>query len=77
MSEFDVPLKTVSSLQVKAIHDYASTDSDELELKTGEVVLALAFDCPDEQVSCLRLWVWVRLDTKFQMSYVFNGCTLI
>uniref|UniRef100_A0A3Q4AGC0 Myc box-dependent-interacting protein 1 n=1 Tax=Mola mola TaxID=94237 RepID=A0A3Q4AGC0_MOLML len=49
MSGFDVPLKTVSSLQVKAIHDYTSTDSDELELKTGEVVLALAFDCPDEQ----------------------------
>lgn len=35
--------------KVKAIHDYAATDSDELELKMGDVVLALAFDSPDEQ----------------------------
>uniref|UniRef100_A0A3B4Y7M2 Bridging integrator 1b n=1 Tax=Seriola lalandi dorsalis TaxID=1841481 RepID=A0A3B4Y7M2_SERLL len=36
---------------VKAIHDYAATDGDELELQTGDVVLVLAFDNPDEQVS--------------------------
>lgn len=41
-------------LQVKAIHDYAATDGDELELKIGEVVLVLAFDNPDEQV-CGRI----------------------
>nr|XP_046238741.1 myc box-dependent-interacting protein 1b isoform X11 [Scatophagus argus] len=35
--------------KVKAIHDYAATDGDELELKTGDVVLTLAFDNPDEQ----------------------------
>lgn len=35
--------------KVKAIHDYAATDGDELELKTGDVVLVLAFDNPDEQ----------------------------
>ncbi|XP_068612354.1 myc box-dependent-interacting protein 1b [Brachionichthys hirsutus] len=35
--------------KVKAVHDYAATDSDELELKTGDMVLALAFDSPDEQ----------------------------
>ncbi|XP_076579160.1 myc box-dependent-interacting protein 1b isoform X2 [Chaetodon auriga] len=35
--------------KVKAIHDYAATDNDELELKMGDVVLALAFDNPDEQ----------------------------
>ncbi|XP_027147408.1 myc box-dependent-interacting protein 1b isoform X8 [Larimichthys crocea] len=35
--------------KVKAIHDYAATDGDELELKMGDVVLALAFDNPDEQ----------------------------
>uniref|UniRef100_A0AAQ6ILM5 Myc box-dependent-interacting protein 1 n=1 Tax=Anabas testudineus TaxID=64144 RepID=A0AAQ6ILM5_ANATE len=39
----------VSLLQVKAIHDYTATDGDELELKTGDVVLVLAFDNPDEQ----------------------------
>lgn len=40
----------VFELQVKAIHDYTPTDNDELELKMGDVVLALAFDNPDEQV---------------------------
>ncbi|XP_030265664.1 myc box-dependent-interacting protein 1b isoform X7 [Sparus aurata] len=35
--------------KVKVIHDYAATDGDELELKIGDTVLALAFDNPDEQ----------------------------
>uniref|UniRef100_A0A6Q2XFY7 Myc box-dependent-interacting protein 1 n=1 Tax=Esox lucius TaxID=8010 RepID=A0A6Q2XFY7_ESOLU len=35
--------------QVKAMHDYAATDGDELELKAGDVVLVLAWDNPDEQ----------------------------
>ncbi|XP_078099833.1 myc box-dependent-interacting protein 1b isoform X4 [Sander vitreus] len=35
--------------KVKAIHEYAATDADELELKIGDVVLVLAFDNPDEQ----------------------------
>uniref|UniRef100_A0A674P289 Myc box-dependent-interacting protein 1 n=1 Tax=Takifugu rubripes TaxID=31033 RepID=A0A674P289_TAKRU len=35
--------------KVKAIHDYTPTDNDEMELKMGDVVLALAFDNPDEQ----------------------------
>uniref|UniRef100_A0A3B4B7F5 Bridging integrator 2 n=1 Tax=Periophthalmus magnuspinnatus TaxID=409849 RepID=A0A3B4B7F5_9GOBI len=34
---------------VKAVHDYAATDGDELELKVGDMVLVLAFDNPDEQ----------------------------
>uniref|UniRef100_A0A8D0B3N3 Myc box-dependent-interacting protein 1 n=1 Tax=Sander lucioperca TaxID=283035 RepID=A0A8D0B3N3_SANLU len=37
------------SQTVKAIHEYAATDADELELKIGDVVLVLAFDNPDEQ----------------------------
>lgn len=41
---------SVFELQVKAIHDYTPTDNDELELKMGDMVLALAFDNPDEQV---------------------------
>lgn len=32
------------------MHDYAATDSDELDLKAGDVVLVLPFDSPDEQV---------------------------
>lgn len=43
-------------LQVKVIHDYASTDGDELELKIGDAVLVLAFDSPDEQVSDWNLF---------------------
>uniref|UniRef100_UPI003AB04CED myc box-dependent-interacting protein 1b n=1 Tax=Centroberyx gerrardi TaxID=166262 RepID=UPI003AB04CED len=35
--------------KVKAVHDYAATDGDELELKSGDVVLVMAFDNPDEQ----------------------------
>ncbi|XP_069376858.1 myc box-dependent-interacting protein 1b isoform X19 [Paralichthys olivaceus] len=35
--------------KVKAVHDYAATDGDELELKMGDVVLVLGFDNPDEQ----------------------------
>uniref|UniRef100_A0A673K5L6 Myc box-dependent-interacting protein 1-like n=1 Tax=Sinocyclocheilus rhinocerous TaxID=307959 RepID=A0A673K5L6_9TELE len=34
---------------VKAIHDYGATDSDELDLKAGDIVLVLAFANPDEQ----------------------------
>lgn len=39
------------------MHEYTATDNDELELKVGDVVLVLAFDNPDEQVSivCVRL----------------------
>uniref|UniRef100_A0AAQ5Y0D1 Myc box-dependent-interacting protein 1 n=1 Tax=Amphiprion ocellaris TaxID=80972 RepID=A0AAQ5Y0D1_AMPOC len=36
-------------IYVKAIHDYAATDGDELELKIGDMVLVVAFDNPDEQ----------------------------
>ncbi|XP_053326687.1 myc box-dependent-interacting protein 1 isoform X3 [Spea bombifrons] len=35
--------------KVKALHDYAATDNDELNLKSGEVVLVTTFDNPEEQ----------------------------
>uniref|UniRef100_A0A8C7Q4H1 Myc box-dependent-interacting protein 1 n=1 Tax=Oncorhynchus mykiss TaxID=8022 RepID=A0A8C7Q4H1_ONCMY len=35
--------------EVKAMHDYAATDGDELEMKAGDVVLVLAWENPDEQ----------------------------
>uniref|UniRef100_A0A8C2KG67 Myc box-dependent-interacting protein 1 n=1 Tax=Cyprinus carpio TaxID=7962 RepID=A0A8C2KG67_CYPCA len=35
--------------KVKAVHDYGATDSDELDLKAGDVVLVLPFASPDEQ----------------------------
>uniref|UniRef100_A0A8C7KHH3 Myc box-dependent-interacting protein 1 n=1 Tax=Oncorhynchus kisutch TaxID=8019 RepID=A0A8C7KHH3_ONCKI len=37
------------ALPVKAMHDYAATDGDELEMKAGDVVLVLAWENPDEQ----------------------------
>ncbi|KAK9410494.1 myc box-dependent-interacting protein 1 [Crotalus adamanteus] len=35
--------------KVQAMHDYAATDSDELQLKSGDVVLVVPFENPDEQ----------------------------
>ncbi|XP_072274053.1 myc box-dependent-interacting protein 1 isoform X10 [Pyxicephalus adspersus] len=35
--------------KVRAQHDYSSTDSDELNLKAGEVVLVTQFENPEEQ----------------------------
>nr|XP_055071926.1 myc box-dependent-interacting protein 1 isoform X2 [Misgurnus anguillicaudatus] len=35
--------------KVKAMHDYNANDSDELELKAGDVVLVMTFENPDEQ----------------------------
>uniref|UniRef100_A0AAQ6ABR5 Myc box-dependent-interacting protein 1 n=1 Tax=Amphiprion ocellaris TaxID=80972 RepID=A0AAQ6ABR5_AMPOC len=43
------PNPTGTTMTVKAIHDYAATDGDELELKIGDMVLVVAFDNPDEQ----------------------------
>lgn len=33
------------------MHDYAANDSDELEMKAGDVVLVVMYDNPEEQVS--------------------------
>lgn len=35
--------------KVQAMHDYAANDSDELEMKAGELVLVVTFENPDEQ----------------------------
>lgn len=32
------------------MHDYAANDTDELEMKAGDVVLVVTFDNSDEQV---------------------------
>lgn len=33
------------------MHDYAANDTDELEMKAGDVVLVITFENPDEQVT--------------------------
>ncbi|XP_072881646.1 myc box-dependent-interacting protein 1 isoform X6 [Hemitrygon akajei] len=35
--------------KVKALHDYNATDTDELNLKTGDVVLVVTYENPEEQ----------------------------
>ncbi|XP_023683635.1 myc box-dependent-interacting protein 1 isoform X2 [Paramormyrops kingsleyae] len=35
--------------KVKVMHDYVANDSDELEMKAGDVVLVMTYDSPDEQ----------------------------
>ncbi|KAM3861929.1 myc box-dependent-interacting protein 1 [Diretmus argenteus] len=35
--------------KVQVMHDYAANDSDELEMKAGDVVLVVTFENPDEQ----------------------------
>lgn len=43
-------------LQVQAQHDYTATDTDELQLKAGDVVLVIPFQNPEEQVRPPGLW---------------------
>ncbi|XP_036426366.1 myc box-dependent-interacting protein 1b isoform X5 [Colossoma macropomum] len=45
----DAEVPSGVAYKVKAMHDYAATDSDELDLKAGDIVLVLPFDNPDEQ----------------------------
>uniref|UniRef100_A0A8C1UG22 Myc box-dependent-interacting protein 1 n=1 Tax=Cyprinus carpio TaxID=7962 RepID=A0A8C1UG22_CYPCA len=40
---------TTPAAQVKTMHDYNATDSDELELKAGDVVLVMSYENPEEQ----------------------------
>uniref|UniRef100_A0AAQ4P0A5 Myc box-dependent-interacting protein 1 n=1 Tax=Gasterosteus aculeatus aculeatus TaxID=481459 RepID=A0AAQ4P0A5_GASAC len=43
------PEKMPPGFLFKVMHDYAANDTDELEMKTGDVVLVISFDNPDEQ----------------------------
>ncbi|XP_051867741.1 myc box-dependent-interacting protein 1 isoform X2 [Pristis pectinata] len=40
--------------KVRALHDYSATDTDELNLKTGDVVLVVTYENPEEQ--CFDSW---------------------
>uniref|UniRef100_A0A8C1UGF2 Myc box-dependent-interacting protein 1 n=1 Tax=Cyprinus carpio TaxID=7962 RepID=A0A8C1UGF2_CYPCA len=42
-------ISVTSPTQVKTMHDYNATDSDELELKAGDVVLVMSYENPEEQ----------------------------
>ncbi|XP_061780099.1 myc box-dependent-interacting protein 1b isoform X6 [Nerophis lumbriciformis] len=61
-SEYELPPGFL--YKVKAIHEYAATDGDELELTIGDLVLVLAIDNPDEQddgwLMGVQESVWIR-----------------
>ncbi|XP_056315418.1 myc box-dependent-interacting protein 1b isoform X2 [Danio aesculapii] len=44
----DAELPPSVLFKVKVMHDYSATDSDELDLKAGDIVLVLPFANPDE-----------------------------
>lgn len=50
------------------MHDYNANDSDELEMKAGDVVLVVNFESPDEQV---------RIVVYFVISVVLGMITLL
>uniref|UniRef100_A0A4W4EJX4 Myc box-dependent-interacting protein 1 n=1 Tax=Electrophorus electricus TaxID=8005 RepID=A0A4W4EJX4_ELEEL len=41
--------REIGKVRVKALHDYAATDNDELDLKAGDVVLVIPYINSDEQ----------------------------
>ncbi|KAM6946155.1 myc box-dependent-interacting protein 1 [Aplochiton taeniatus] len=45
----DVEMPPGFLFKVQVMHDYTANDSDELEMKAGEVVLVVTFDNPEEQ----------------------------
>lgn len=51
------------------MHDYAANDTDELEMKTGDVVLVISFDNPDEQVHTVQ----VHTVLSFELSRLSDG----
>lgn len=65
------------SLQVQAMHDYTANDSDELEMKAGDVVLVVTYDNLDDQVStqvfrCF-LCVMVASSCVFLSEFILNN----
>ncbi|XP_051565023.1 myc box-dependent-interacting protein 1 isoform X1 [Myxocyprinus asiaticus] len=49
VSTESVEMPEAFQFKVKAMHDYTANDSDELELKAGDVVLVLNYDNPDDE----------------------------
>ncbi|XP_062861824.1 myc box-dependent-interacting protein 1 [Trichomycterus rosablanca] len=45
----DVEMPPGFLYKVQTMHDYAATDSDELEMKAGDVVLVVTYENPDDQ----------------------------
>ena len=53
------------------MHDYAANDTDELEMKAGDVVLVITFDNPDEQVHASNSFV-VQLQKCWDFLLLFG-----
>lgn len=57
------------------MHDYAPNDTDELEMKAGDVVLVIPFENPDEQVKHTSThthtaWQSIYRKVVFSMSFL-------
>lgn len=50
------------------MHDYNANDSDELELKAGDVVLVVSYENQDEQVSIVVLISSYPRDLGFSIT---------
>ncbi|XP_013926087.1 PREDICTED: myc box-dependent-interacting protein 1 isoform X2 [Thamnophis sirtalis] len=57
--------------KVQAMHDYAATDNDELQLKAGDVVLVTPFENPDEQDEG---WLMGVKETDWLQNKAFDQC---
>ncbi|XP_075685186.1 myc box-dependent-interacting protein 1 isoform X6 [Rhinoderma darwinii] len=58
--------------KVRAQHDYGATDSDELNLKSGDIVLVTHFDNPDEQVGADEGWLMGIRETDWLQNKEFD-----
>uniref|UniRef100_A0A8C6WGB3 Bridging integrator 1a n=1 Tax=Neogobius melanostomus TaxID=47308 RepID=A0A8C6WGB3_9GOBI len=55
--------------KVEVMHDYAANDTDELDMKAGDVVLVITFDNPDEQF----FQKWIKNCMRLQKSWCIVG----
>ncbi|XP_062972788.1 myc box-dependent-interacting protein 1 isoform X5 [Elgaria multicarinata webbii] len=60
--------------KVQAMHDYAATDNDELQLKAGDVVLVIPFDNPEEQVRRDEGWLMGVKESDWLQNKDFDQC---
>lgn len=51
------------------MHDYAPNDTDELEMKAGDVVLVITFENPDEQVKRTSKHTHTRTDHQPEVPF--------
>lgn len=62
------------TLQVQTMHDYTANDSDELEMKAGDVVLVVTYDNLEDQVSIYSVFTFILcIIDVCNEGYIFGG----